>query len=92
MRMPGRPFRLARRVLHLSHLIHVHERIEVREVHSREGPSYRKPFALQPARCHNHLAHGSLTRRLVGTGQAVELGEVFDGDRRHRVFSSSPGG
>ena len=50
MRMPVGAPGLAGLVLHLPHLIHVHEGVEVGGTHTGEGPDDREALALHPPR------------------------------------------
>src|SRR5205085_4042797 len=71
-------------VLHLSHLVHVDERIEIREVDARERAADGESLSLQDVRRDHHVADGALARALRGRGETIEAGEVVDGDGRHR--------
>ena len=46
MRVPRGALGLARRVLHLPHLVHVDERVEVAAIDAGEGPVHREPLTL----------------------------------------------
>ena len=50
MRMPGRALRLARGVLDLAHLVHVHERVQIGQLHTGECPPDREAFTLEAVR------------------------------------------
>ena len=45
--MPGGALGLARGVVDLAHLVHMHERVKGAQVHSGEGSTYRKSLALK---------------------------------------------
>jgi hypothetical protein len=77
MRMPGGALRLTGRILHLAHLVHVHERIQLRQWHSRESAMHRKTLALQPSRCGGHTDYPTLARagrEALQTGQPQTIG------------------
>ena len=57
VRVPGRALRLARRVLHLAHLVQMDERVELCQVDAVERAADREPLALQPGRGRGHRAH-----------------------------------
>jgi hypothetical protein len=48
VRVPGGALGLTWRVVHLTHLVHVHERVEGRQVDAGEGPPDGKALALEP--------------------------------------------
>ena len=50
VRVPGGALGLARRVLHLAHLVHHDERVEVLVVDPGEGAAHREALALEAAR------------------------------------------
>ena len=87
MRMPGRAFRLAGRVLDLPHLVHVDERVELAEIHAVERATHREAVALEPPGCARDADDSALARgRRVGTEETREDGDVVDGDRRHAAI------
>ena len=45
--VPGRALGLAGCVLHLAHLVHVDEGVEVRDGHAGEGAPHREPLAFE---------------------------------------------
>ena len=55
----------------LSHLVHVHERIQLRERHSGESTMHRKALALKPGGCGGHTDHPPARRR-----RGYRIGEV----------------
>ena len=67
--MPRRPFGLARGVIDFSHLVHVHEGVELREAPPSEGATNREPFALEPAWRRRHCQHLSLGCRRAVRGR-----------------------
>src|SRR5581483_7945045 len=87
MRVPRGALRLAGRVLHLAHLVHVDEGVEVAKVHPGEGPTDRKALTLEPMWGDRYASHPPLPQRRVDRRQTVEERDVVDGDRRH---GSSP--
>jgi hypothetical protein len=52
--MPGGALRLARGVVDLAHLIHMHERVKGAQVHAGEGSTDRKSLALKARRRRGH--------------------------------------
>ena len=87
MRVPGRALRLARGVLHLAHLVHVDERVEVGEVDAVESAADGEALALEPARGARDGAHGALAGRdRVRVGDPGQDGDVVDGDGGHGRF------
>lgn len=84
VRMPGRALRLARCVLHLTHLVEVDERVEVGEVHALEGAADGEAFALEAARGGRDRSNGARAReRGLGLRDAGQRQEVFDSDCGH---------
>ena len=83
VRVPGRALGLARRVLHLAHLVHHDERVEVLEVDAGERAAHREPLALVAGRSRRHLPHGAGLVAESGLAQAGQDREVVDGDRGH---------
>jgi hypothetical protein len=80
--VPGGALGLARRVLHLAHLVHHDERVEVAVVDPGERAANREALALEAARRGGHgehgAGHGLGRRRDAGQGQ-----RVLDGHCRH---------
>ncbi len=60
VRVPVRAPRLTGLVLHLAHLVHVHERVEVGGAHAGEGAHDGKALALVAARAGGDRADGPL--------------------------------
>ena len=85
VRVPRRALGLAGRVLHLAHLVHVDERVEIGEVDAGERAADREALALEAARRGRDGADGplGLVAHLPDTGQR---GDVVDGDCWHGVF------
>jgi len=83
MRMPRGALGLTRCVLHLAHLVEVHERVEGREVHTGEGATYREPLSFVAFR--RGRDRGDRPDRVseARSGQARKDGEVVDGDSWH---------
>ncbi len=50
VRVPGRALGLPRRVVDLPHLVHVHERVEILQVHAGEGAADGESLPLEPTR------------------------------------------
>ena len=57
--VPRGALRLTRGVLHLAHLVHHHERVEVGEVDAGEGAADREALPLEALRRRRHLPHGA---------------------------------
>src|SRR6185312_14531468 len=89
VRVPGRPLGLARRVVHLAHLVHVDERVERPEVDSGERTADWETLALERRRCRGDgenrpvLRHGPIGVRNPGQYQ-----DVVDSYRRHDLILS----
>jgi hypothetical protein len=66
--VPGGPFRLARRIVDLAHLVEVDERVELVHRHAGEGPAHREALALVAAR-----RGGEPPNRTIGRRGRVEL-------------------
>lgn len=80
--VPGGAFGLTRRVLHLAHLVHHDERVEVLVGDPGERPAHRESLALETARRGRHGEHG--TRHGVGrSGHTGQGQRVLDGHCRH---------
>jgi hypothetical protein len=72
--VPGRALGLARGVVDLAHLVHVHERVEGGQVDPGEGAAHREPFPLVAAGGGGHREDGA-----VGGGR-VNGGDAWQGD------------
>jgi signal transduction histidine kinase/CheY-like chemotaxis protein len=85
VRVPRRALGLAGRVLHLAHLVHVDERVEVGEVDAGECAPDGEALALEAARRGRDGTDGplGLVAHLPDTGQR---GDVVDGDCWHGVL------
>jgi hypothetical protein len=84
VRMPGGALGLTGRVLHLTHLVHHDERVQVAVVDPCEGPAHREALTLESAGRRGNGEHGprrrALPRRRGHTGQREG---VLDGDGGH---------
>ena len=85
VRVPGRALRLTGRVLHLAHLVHHDERVELGQVDAGERAADREPLPLEALRGGGHLPDRTRLVAQSGLAQAVENGQVVDGDGGHRV-------
>ena len=74
---------LARRVLDLTHLVHVDERVERGEVDAGEGTTHRETLALEARRCGRHRAHRARHGLGDGLGDLRQGQDVVDGHGRH---------
>ena len=83
VRVPRRALGLARRVLHLAHLVHHDERVEVLQVDAGERAADREALALVAGRRGGHLPDRARLVAEPGLAQARQDGEVVDGDRGH---------
>src|SRR5262245_33287191 len=89
VRVPRGALRLAWCVLDLAHLVHVDERVQFTQVHSREGPAYREALPLEPARGGRHRTDRPLGHRgRIGYVDAGQDGHVVDSHGRHMLASS----
>ncbi len=82
VRVPRRALRLPCRVLHLTHLVHHDERVQVLVVDPGERAAHRKPLPLETARRGRHRQH----RPLHGIGVGDHSGQrqrVLDGHGGH---------
>ena len=66
MGMPRRALGFAGRVLHLTHLIHVDERVDERGIGAREGAPHRESFALESVRRGGDADHRTERRAAAG--------------------------
>ena len=91
VRMPGRALRLARRVVDLAHLVHVHERVDVVEAHAAaEGPADGEALALEASRRGRDRLDGPLRdHRGVRLGDPGQGQDVFHGYGRHLTSPSA---
>ena len=84
MGVPRRPPGLAGPVLDLTHLVHVHEGVELGQVDPGEGAPHREPLALVPRGRVGHRHHRSLLGRSgIGGRQSGQGEDVLDGHSRH---------
>src|ERR1039457_995557 len=84
MRMPRRALGFAGLVLHLTHLIHVDERIDHRGVRPREGAAHREAFALESVGRCGDTDHRTVGRRgRVGLRDVRQGGDVGNGHSWH---------
>ena len=87
--VPRRALRLPRRVLDLPHLVHVDERIEVRQIDAGESAAHGEALPLQATRRTRHGAHRTLhDLRPVWRRNGGERGQVSDGHSGHRNLRS----
>jgi hypothetical protein len=63
VRVPGRALGLARRVLDLTHLVHVDERVQVLQVHAGERAADREALPLEARRRGGDLDYRANSRR-----------------------------
>jgi len=64
VRVPGRALGLPRRVLHLAHLVHVDERVQLPQVHAGERPA-------DPGNPHPRTRTGAVVTDTTGRSAAV---------------------
>src|SRR5438034_3521060 len=84
VRMPGGAFRLAGPVLHLAHLVHVDEWIQVSLIESIERTPYRKALALDAFRSGGDGEHRTFNRYgRIDVRDARQDQDVIDGDGGH---------
>ena len=83
VRVPGSALGLARGVLDLTHLVHVDERVERRQVDPGEGSPHGEPFALEAARRCRDRAHGARHGIRHGLRHAGQREDVLDGHGWH---------
>jgi hypothetical protein len=92
VRMPGRSLRLARRVVHLAHLVHVDERVELPQVDAGECAAHREALALVGRRrCRHRQDRPVLTDSRIRPGDPGQQQNILDGDRWHDSSSSEGG-
>src|SRR3984957_3749295 len=91
VRVPRRALGLTRRVLHLAHLVHVDERVQLPQVHAGERPADRETLTLEPGRRGGHRHDRPLSRDGgVGLGTAGQHQNVLNGHRWHDISSVKP--
>ena len=83
VRVPGGALGLARRVLDLTHLVHVDERVERRQVDPGEGAAHGEALALEAARRGRHRAHRPRHGIRQRLGHARQGQDVVDGHGWH---------
>jgi hypothetical protein len=91
VRVPRGALRLAGAVVDLTHLVHVHERVEPRQVHPGEGAPDREPLALVALRRRGHRGDRALGLGQAGLGDPRQHQDVVNGDGWHvRLLSLVP--
>jgi signal transduction histidine kinase/CheY-like chemotaxis protein len=91
VRVPRRALGLTRRVLHLAHLVHVDERVQLPQLHAGERPADRETLTLEPGRRGGHRHDRPLSRDGgVGLGDAGQHQNVLNGHRWHDISSVKP--
>jgi len=91
VRVPRRALGLTRRVLHLAHLVHVDEGVQLPQVHAGERAADREALTLEPGRRGRHRHDRPLGRGGgVGLGDAGQDQNVRDGHRWHDISSVKP--
>ena len=83
VRVPRGALGLTRGVVDLAHLVHVHERVEPRQVHPGEGAPDREPLALVAGRRGGDRGDLPLGLGDVGLRDPRQHEYVVDGDRWH---------
>ena len=84
VRVPRGALGLTRRVLDLTHLVHVDERVELGEVDAGERAAHREALTLETARGAGDAADGALGAELELDRDARQDSQVGDGDGGHR--------
>jgi len=91
VRVPRRALGLTRRVLHLAHLVHVDERVQLPQFHAGERPADRETLTLEPGRRGSHRHDRPLGRDGgVGLRDAGQHQNVLNGHRWHDISSVKP--
>ena len=85
VRVPWVPFGSPGCVLDLTHLVHVHERVESAQRHPGERATHREALTLEPGRRRRDRLHHSLGRCCVEHVEARQ-GQVVGGHGRHRAL------
>jgi len=88
VRVPRGALGLAGAVVDLAHLVHVHERVEPRQVHPGEGAPDREPLALVAGRRGGDRGDRPLLLGDIGFGHPRQREYVVDGDRWHGILLS----
>ena len=83
VRMPRRSLGLPRRVLDLTHLIHVDEWVEVGQIDAGERPADGESLPLEPGRRGDHGPNRAYRDPPVDDGDPLQRGDVIDRDGRH---------
>ena len=82
--VPRSPLGLARRVLDLTHLVHVDERVQVTSIDAGKGPAHRKALPLESGRGGRHREHRPRLRHgRIRDLDLLECKYVFHCDCRH---------
>ena len=63
VRVPGGSLRLTGRVVDLTHLVHVHEGVQVTQAHPGERPAHRESLTLESSRRRGHRGHRAFGRQ-----------------------------
>jgi hypothetical protein len=90
--VPRGALRFARSVVDLTHLIHVDKGVEIGRVDAGEGPTYRKPLALNAARSGRDGADATGSVDRGRRHKARQLEGVFNGDGGHGPTLPTPRG
>src|SRR5206468_3724178 len=92
VRMPRGPLRLTGPVLHLAHLVHVDEWVQVSLIESIERTPYRKALALDAFRSGGDGKHRTFDRDdRIDDREARQGQDVVDYDGGHLVCSNRGG-
>ncbi len=88
VRVPRGALGLTGAVVHLAHLVHVHERVEPRQVHPGERAPDREPLALEARRGGGDRGDFPLGLGHIGFRDPRQDQDVLDGDGWHVPTSS----
>jgi hypothetical protein len=88
VRVPGRALGLPGRVLHLAHLVHHDERVELGQVDAGEGTADGEALALVAGGRGADLPHRARLVTESGLTQAGQDGQVWNSDCGHLPTSS----
>ncbi len=93
MRVPRCSLRLSGRVVHLTHLVHVDEGVEVAQAQAGKGPPHRESLSLEPTGGGGHRRHRALSGAAgVKSGDSRQYREITRSHSGHERLLSALAG